>query len=55
MRKGSKQDLIGCWIRSEPTKTKYIQRMKRIWDEVKVLASTEQKLADQATISHINY
>ena len=37
-----------CWIRSEPLKRKYTQRMKKIWDEIGVFPVTEQSLADQA-------
>ena len=40
--------VIECWIRSEPTKRKYRQRMKQIWDEIGVFDVTEQRLADQA-------
>ena len=29
--------VIECWIRSEPAKRKYRQRMKKIWDEIRVL------------------
>ena len=48
MGKGNKQDLIECWIRREPTKRKYRQRMKKIWDKIGVFPGTEQRLADQA-------
>ena len=40
--------LIKCWIRSEPTKRKCRQRMKKIWDEIRVFPVPEQRLADQA-------
>ena len=40
--------LIECWIWSEPTKRKYKQRMKKIWDEIGAFPVMEQKLADQA-------
>ena len=40
--------VIECWIRSESTKRKYRQRMKKIWDEIGVFPVTEQRLADQA-------
>ena len=40
--------LIECWIRSEVTKRKYRQRMKKIWDEIGVFTVTEQRLAEQA-------
>ena len=32
-----------CWIRTEPTKSKYRQRMKKIWDEIGVFPVTEQR------------
>ena len=38
-----------CWIRSEPTKRKYRQQIKKIWDEIGVFAVTGQRLADQAS------
>ena len=41
--------VIECWIRSEPLKKKYRQRMKKIWDEIGVFAVTEQRLADQTS------
>ena len=37
-----------CWIRSEPTKRKYRQRMKKVYDEIGVFLITEQILADKA-------
>ena len=40
--------VIECWIRSEPTKRKYRQRMKKIWDESGAFPVIEQRLADQA-------
>ena len=40
--------VIECWVRSESTKRKYRQRMKKIWDEIGVFPVTEQRLADQA-------
>ena len=40
--------VIECCIRSEPTKRRYRQRMKKIWDEIGVFPVTEQRLADQA-------
>ena len=43
-----KKIVIECWIRSEPTKRKYRQRMKKIWDEIGVFPLTEQRLTDQA-------
>ena len=39
--------VIECWIKSEPTKRKYRQRMKQIWDKIGVFPITEQRLADQ--------
>ena len=39
--------VIECWIRSEPTKRKYKQRIKKIRDEIGVFPVTEQRLADQ--------
>ena len=40
--------VIECWIKSEPSKRKYRQGMKKIWDEIGVFPVTEQRLADQA-------
>ena len=40
--------VIECWIKSEPSKRKYQQGMKKIWDEVGVCPVTEQRLVDQA-------
>ena len=40
--------IIECWIKSEPSKRKYQQRMKKIWDEIGAFPVTEQRLADQA-------
>ena len=37
--------VIEYWIKSEPSKRKYRQRMKEIWDEVEVFPVTEQRLA----------
>ena len=42
------KNVIQCWIRSEPIKRKYRQRMKEIWKEIEVFPVTEQRLADQA-------
>ena len=39
---------IECWIKSEPLKRKYRQRMKKIWDEIGVFPVTEQRLADHS-------
>ena len=39
--------VIECWIKSEPQKRKYRQRMKKIWDEIGIFPVTEQR-ADQA-------
>ena len=36
------------WLRSEHTKRKYRQRMKKMWDEIGIFPVTEQRLADQA-------
>ena len=46
--KAVNKSVIDCWIKSEPTKLKYRQRMKKIWDEIGVFPVTEQRLADQA-------
>ena len=46
--------VIECWIRSEPTKRKYRQRMKQIWNEICVFAVTGQSLADQARQIRMN-
>ena len=46
--KAVKQIVIECWKRSEITKRKYRQGMKKIWDEIGVFPVTEQRLADQA-------
>ena len=46
--KAVKKIVFECWIRSDPTKIKYRQRLKKIWDEIGVFLVTEQKLADQA-------
>ena len=43
-----------CWIKSEPSKRKYQQRMKKIWDEIGVFPVTEQRLADQARQIRLN-
>ena len=40
--------VIECWIKIEPSKRKYQQQMKKIWDEIGVFSVTEQRLADQA-------
>ena len=39
--------VIECWIKSERSKRKYRQRMKEIWDEIRVFPVTEQRLTDQ--------
>ena len=36
-----------CWIKSEPTKRKYRERMKKIWGKVRAFVATEPRLADQ--------
>ena len=46
--KAVNKSVIDCWIKSEPTKLKYRQRMKKIWDEIGVFPVTEQRLGDQA-------
>ena len=43
-----------CWVTSEPSKRKYRQRMKKIWDEIGVFPVTEQRLADQARQIQVN-
>ena len=40
--------VIECWIKSEPSKRKYRQQMKKIWDEIRVFPVIEQRLGDQA-------
>ena len=35
-----------CCIRGKPTKRKYRQKTKKIWDEIAVFPVTEQRLAD---------
>ena len=47
-KKAINKIVIECWIRSEPTKRKYRQRMKKIWDEIEVFPVTEQILTDKA-------
>ena len=46
--------VIECWIKSEPSKRKYRQRMKKIWDEIGAFPVTEQRLADQAKHIRVN-
>ena len=46
--KAVKKIVFECWIRSDPTKIKYSQRIKKTWDEIGAFLVTEQKLADQA-------
>ena len=46
--------VIACWIKSEPSKRKYRQGMKKIWDEIGVFPVTEQRLADQARQIRVN-
>ena len=46
--------VIECWIKSEPSKRKYRQRMKKIWDEIGVFPVNEQRLADQARQIGVN-
>ena len=45
---------IECWIKSEPSKRKYRQRMKKIWHEIGVFPVIEQRLADQARQIWVN-
>ena len=40
--------VIECWLRSEPSKRGYRQRLKRLWDEMGVFEATEQRLDYQA-------
>ena len=47
--KAVNKTVIECWIRREPLKRKYRQRMKKIWDEIGVFPVTEQRLADQTS------
>ena len=46
--------VIECWIKREPSKRKYRQRMKKIWDEIGVFPVTGQRLADQARQIRVN-
>ena len=46
--------VIECWIKSEPSKRKHRQRMKKIWNEMGVFPVTEQRLADQARQIRVN-
>ena len=46
--------VIECWIKSETSKRKYQQRMKKIWDEIGVFPVTEQRLADQTRQIRVN-
>ena len=48
MEKALNKIVIKCWIRREPTKRKSRQRMKKIWNEIRVFPVIEQRLADQA-------
>ena len=47
MGKGSKVNkiVIECLVRSEPTKRKYRQIIKRIWDEIGIFTVTELRLS----------
>ena len=47
LEKAVNKIVIECWIRSEPLKRKYRQRMKKIWDEIGFFSVTEQRLAHQ--------
>ena len=46
--------VIECCIKREPSKRKYRQLMKKIWDEIGVFPVTEQRLADQARQIRVN-
>ena len=46
--------VIECWIKSEPSKKKNRQRMKKIWDEIGAFLVTEQRLTDQARQIRVN-
>ena len=46
--------VIECWIKSQPSKRKYRQRMKKMWDEIGLFPVTEQRLADQARQIRVN-
>ena len=46
--------VIECWIKSEPSKRKYRQQMKKIWDEIRVFPVIEQRLGDQAWQIRVN-
>ena len=46
-KKTVKKIVTECWIRNEPAKEKYGERMKKIWDEIEVFHVAEQRLADQ--------
>ena len=46
--------VIECWVRNEPTKRGYRQRMKRFSDEKGVFEVREQRLADQARAIRTN-
>ena len=46
--------VIECRIKREPSKRKYRQRMKKVWDEIGVFSVTEQRLADQARQIRVN-
>ena len=52
--KEENKTVIECWIKSEPSKRKYRQRMKKIWDGIGVFPVTEQRLADQARQIQVN-
>ena len=52
--KGVNRIVIECWLRSEPSKRGYRQRLKRLWDELCVFEATEQRLACQARAIRLN-
>ena len=52
--KEENKTVIECWIKSEPSKRKYPQRMKKIWNGIGVFPVTEQRLADQARQIQVN-
>ena len=52
--KGVNRIVIECWLRSEPNKRRYTQRLKRLWDELGVFEATEQRIACQARAIRLN-
>ena len=47
-KKAAKKMFIDCWIRSQHTKRKYRQQLKKIWNGIGVSTVTEQRFGDQA-------